>query len=240
MARRECPPLHYAMQLSADTSQAELEKLYRAAARQELLRSTPLNVGMFLRYAALFVLFPGMVCGFRVGLASMLAFAALLVGLMLGGWQEWAVMAVRVWLGVGVCVLGLVSVSTVRAALALYRLRMLPRPADAPAAHAPAPTATPLKLSPADAPRTHEATLRLDAPVPGIYALLLRVQSHGGCRLLTVGRRGSCCVQTAAEGNGLQALLLYRLDKGRHLLRWQLTLAQDEMPHADATQLNRP
>lgn len=205
------------MQLNEHTTQAELARLYTAVTRRELLRSTPLNVGMFLRYAVLFVLFPGMVGGFRVGLGATLACCALLVGLLLGGQNEWAVLAVRVWLSAGVCVLAWVSCGTVRAALALYRLRGCNLPAEG-AYGAAAPAVQKLRWH-----REHEvwaAEMECGAPATGICALMLQVEGAGKGRLLTPERRGVCMVQSAAKDDLLQTLLLYRLEQGSHRLRW--------------------
>ena len=227
------------MKLSADTTQAELEQLYRAASRREMLRSTPLNINMFLRYALLFILFPGMVGGFRVGLGLTLLFCALLGGLLLGDMQDTALLAVRVWLSAGALILLWVSWKTTRAAQALYRLRNERRPAEG--GKAPAPQETPSLLwRRSDDRAAWEAEWLCRAEKPGLYALLLRVQGAGKSRILTSGRRGVCVVQSVAQGDELQTLLLYRLEKGCHRLHFYLTPAREKEPLGEALWLSTP
>lgn len=209
------------MQITEHTPQAELERLYTAVTQREMLRSTPLNLRMFLRYALLFILFPGMVGGFRVGLGLTLVFCALLSGLVIGGMQEWSLLAVKAWLTAGVCILLWVSCGTVRSALALRRTRRTPRPADAaytPAAGAP--TEQKLRWRRAEGGAVWEAELEYSQQQAGICALLLQVQSAKRGRLLTPERRGVCMVQSAAQSGDMQSLLLYKLEPGCHRLRW--------------------
>ena len=55
------------MKIDAHTTQEQLLKLSEQVLRRDLLQSTPLNLRFFLRYLILFLLFPGMVFGFKVG-----------------------------------------------------------------------------------------------------------------------------------------------------------------------------
>lgn len=231
------------MQINAQTPQAVLLRIYSAVTRRELLQGTPLNVRMFLRYAVLFVLFPGMLGGFWLGLGSTLLFSVLLVVLLALGMPAEAALAVRVWLGAGVLALAWVSWGTTRAALALYHMRHAARQADHACDDA----------SPAEAPAeyelrwqrgqgaTWETELMLSAPLPGVYAVLLQVPGVGRCRLLTIGRRGVCRVHSAAAGAGdMQVLLLYKLQAGQHRLRWALAEADKKPPRAQLTLLSCP
>lgn len=230
------------MQLNEHTPQAALERLYAAVTRREMLQSTPLNLRMFLRYAVLFVLFPGMVGGFRIGLGLALVFCVLLAGLMLGGMPEQAALAVRVWLTAGACVLAWVSCGTVRAAIALMRLRRCERPADTPAQGQLLPPELPLRWRRAAGDSYWEATPELSAPGAGIYALLIRIEGIGRGRLLTPDRRGVCVVQSGAQEGGMQVLLLYRLQPGLHRLRWLFVPASGggTAPRGAATVICRP
>jgi hypothetical protein len=56
------------MEINKNTSQADMQRLYAAVVKREFLKGTPLNIKAFLRYAILFLLFPGMIFGFYVGL----------------------------------------------------------------------------------------------------------------------------------------------------------------------------
>lgn len=232
------------MQISEHTSQAELERLYTAVVRRELLQGTPLNLRMFLRYAVLFVLFPGMVGGFRVGVGLTLIFCLVLGGLLLGDMQSWAVSAVRVWLTAGGCVLVWVIWGTVRSALALWRTRRIPRPADTPlpAAVSPMPAAHRLRWHRSQDTGSWEAELELPTPSAGICALMLQIEGAGRGRLLTPERRGVCMVQSTAQGSDLQSLLLYRLLPGTHRLRWLFVPAErmSTPPRGEVTLLTLP
>lgn len=228
-----------AMELSSHTTQPELGALYRLVTRREMLRSTPLNLGMFLRYAVLFVLFPGMVGGFRVGLGLTLVFCVALAGLLFSGHQPWAIEALRVWLTAGVCVLAWVSWGTTRAAIACCRKRNTPRPADSAAA-SPTPKENTLHWHAEPDSRQWAAELVHYAPAAGIYALALHVQGAERCRLLTPEQRGVCMMQSSAQGSNLQTLLLYRMDKGQHKLRFYLTPRTHTTPQGQATWICSP
>lgn len=226
------------MQIDSHTPQAELERLFRGITRRELLQGTPLNIKMFLRYALLFVLFPGMLGGFWVGMGVTLVFCAVLVGLLMAGMQEQATLAVQVWLCLGLCVLVWVCLSTTRSALALYRMRNTPLSAGGTASAATPPAEQTLRWRKSDSGEAWEAELSVSAPEAGIYALLLRVQEMKRSRLLTLGRRGVCCVQSAVEGEALQVLLLYKLEAGEHCLRWALAPRRGAAPAASVIRLN--
>ena len=229
------------MEIGSHTPQSALAQLYTAVARREMLQGTPLNFRLFLRYAVLFVLFPGMIGGFWVGLAAALIFCAVLAVLLMSGMSAEAVLAVRLWLSVGALVFGYVCWSTVRAALALYRTRQMARPADAPlGAQADSPSERPLRWHRDTSGESWYAELEWDAPRPGIYALLVRVQGMGKRRLLTQGRRGLCVVRSSVSGGDLQTLVLCKLEQGRHLLRWSLHPAQGAAPAASVHLLARP
>lgn len=227
------------MQIDAHTSQAELERLFRAITRRELLQGTPLNVKMFLRYALLFVLFPGMLGGFWVGMGVTLLFCVVLVGLLMAGMQDEASLAVQVWLCLGLCVLLRVCWSTTRSALALYRLRQQPLPAE-PLSAEPLQSSAELALRwrKSESGEAWGTEQIIAAEEAGICALLLRVRGMGRCRLLTLGRRGVCRVQSAQAGDELQVLLLYRLEAGAHRLRWALQPRQGAAPAASLIRLN--
>lgn len=244
------------MQINSQTPQPALERLYRAVTRRELLRGTPLNPRWLLRFALLFLLFPGMVCGFWVGLGLTLAFCIALLCLLGMDHTAAATLAAQVWLGGGACVFVGFCALALRSAFAQRRLRESPRPpAEPTAATTGAPPlpltgagAQPLRWRPrgssadSSGSKVWECALSLQAPAPGIYALLLSVQSVGRRRLLTLGQQGVCIVHTATTAGGdMQSLLLYKLEAGQHTLRWELSpRGHGSAPPASATLLCHP
>ena len=203
----------------------------------------PAESQAFFRYALLFILFPGMVLGFWMGLGITLAFCAALVAFLAMGQVEHATQGVKIWLACGGCVFVWVCCGAIRSAVALRRVRESARPAESPAAQ-PAP-----ECSVEQALRWHKsedgsrwvAELSWAAPVQGVYAALISVQEMGRRRLLTLGRQGVCTVHTATTPNGgLQALLLYHLQAGQHTLRWSLAPKSGAAPRASVTLLCRP
>lgn len=229
------------MKIDAHTTQADLERLYRAISQREMLRSTPLNLKMFLRYAVLFLLFPGMAAGFWVGMGLTLLFAVGMVVLLALELTPEAELAMRVWLGAGGLVLVWVSWGTTRAALAQRRRQLASRPAESPAGGTPLALDTyKIKWRPSDDKQTWEAEWHICAPASGTYALLLDVQGMGKRRLITRGRRGVCCVQSRAGLESCQSLLLFRLDAGEHRVGWSLVPAAGPAPQARITLLCMP
>ena len=89
------------VKIDAHTTQEQLLKLSEQVLRRDLLQSTPLNLRFFLRYLILFLLFPGMVFGFKWGLAVTLGFCALLVGILFWGSEAASALAIYSWLGCG-------------------------------------------------------------------------------------------------------------------------------------------
>ena len=233
------------MQIDSQTPQDALERLYGFATRREMLQASPLNFKLFLRYALLFILFPGMVGGFWVGLGATLVFCVALLWLLGSEQAAYAELGVQVWLVCGVCAFVWVCVGSIRSALALRRLRNTPRVAEqesAPAAKAPAcAEEQALRWRKSEEGDSWSAELVWQVPEPGIYAVLLTVRGMGRRRLLTLGRQGVCTVHTAytAEGD-VRALLLYKLEPGRHTLRWALHPRAGAPPHAGATLLSCP
>lgn len=227
------------MQIDAHTSQESLQKLYTAVTRREWLMNSPLNIKLLLRYALLFVLFPGMLFGFWVGMGVTLAFCVALTALLSLGRAGEATLAVQVWLLCGVGIFLWVLVGAMRSAYAVRRKRETPRPADAPLPpHTDLPPAE-CKLRWHKSGDEWVAELPWTAPTGGIYALLLTVHDMGRRRLLTPGRQGVCSVHTSGGGETLQTLLLYKLESGQHTLRWALTPREGRPPSADLIWLNR-
>lgn len=231
------------MEINAQTSQAALEELFRAVTRREMLSKTPLNIKLFLRYAVLFILFPGMVFGFWAGLGVTLLYCVALVCLMAYGMADQAALAVQVWLCVGCCVFVWVALGAIRAALALRKLRRTPiAAAEAQLSANPMPPCGKehkLRWHKDEAAWLGEVAW--SAPADGIYAVLLSVHHMGRRRLVTRGRQGVCAVYTATtpEGN-LQALLLYKLSAGDHALRWVFYPASGAPPATSITLLAAP
>lgn len=230
------------MRIDDQTSQQELRQLYRQVVLREARRNSPLNLRLFLRYAVLFVLFPGMVGGFRVGLILTGMFSLLLVGLLLAGKTAWGTAAVGCWFALGAVALLGVCLKVQRSARRIRDQRLQERRADGIGSRAsPPPRQTSLhwrKMG--EKSGRFQACLHLEAPVSGIYALLLSIDHKGGCRMVTPDRVGMCVVESdGVKGGAFQTLLLYHLAAGSHELRWMADTPDGRPPRGEATQLNR-
>ncbi len=211
-----------------------------AALRRDFLLGTPLNLKAFLRIALLFMLFPGMVLGFRVGMVLTGLCAAFLMGCLFWGQEAWGVWAVRWWfIWGGLTVLG-VSVMVGLNAWKSWQRRKLFLPADEDAA--------------ADAlldPQEHalrwqevggdhyECRLVLDIPVRGIYAYLLTVDDYEGEGIGLRHAEQACF----SHGEGKPSLrynqlFLYRFEAGRHELSFYTRSLRGGEPQAVFSQLN--
>lgn len=230
------------MRIDEQTSQQELRLLYRQVVQREARRDSPLNLRLFPRYAVLFILFPGMVCGFRAGLALTSIFSLLLVGLLLAGMEAWGTAAVGCWFALGVAILVGVCLNVQRSARLIRIQRLQERPTDGSANRSclhPRQKSLHWQRLQERSGRFH-ASLHLEAPVGGIYALLLTVDHKGGCRMVTPDRVGMCVVESeGAKGGSFQTLLLYHLAAGFHRLSWMADTPDGRPPHGEVTQLNR-
>ncbi len=229
------------MKIDKHTPQEDMQKLYAAVVKREFLRGTPLNVKAFLRYAILFLLFPGMVFGFYVGLAVTAIFCGVLLTLVLTDNMHWGMTATLSWLVLGIVPTIFITIDTWRRAARTRAQRMMER-SPLPGSHAPkgaAPAHMPLKWRPKKSNgttiRIASATVQVEAD--GIYAFLLCIRNYSGTRLVTDGPAGMCLVQSSAKkGEELQALMLYRLKAGVHEMNW--TLQGDEAPQTTLSRLN--
>lgn len=230
------------MKIDAQTSQADVMKLSEAVLRRELLKSTPLNLRQFLRYLVLFLLFPGMVFGFRTGMVVTLCFCALLGGVLVCGSPAAATVSIYSWLALGMGVLLFVQVGVVRKTLSENARRRCYREARPGLKHAQtAPTEFALSWQPY--PKKKDflvSSLVFRAPKKGIYAFLLSVADYDGRRIITGGVTGTTIVHAQARpGQALQSLTLYRLEAGTHELTWAVPEAAKGAPRATVSLLNR-
>ncbi|MBQ4614582.1 MAG: hypothetical protein IJB31_06620 [Akkermansia sp.] len=232
------------MKIDRNTSQTELESLYKAVVRREFLRNTPLNIKTFLRYALLFALFPGMRLGFRVGLLITAAFSVLLMILLLCGEEQWATWAVFAWVLIGAVVLFCVCIQVVRVAAETKRARMEMLPPESGLLRCrTCPELMPLPWTrDKSMKQRHTASVAIEVPCDGIYAFILHMdKGQKDCRIVTHGRRGTCVVYAQGGGKSgepFQALVLYRLAAGCHELRWSVDSPKGIRPHATLTQMN--
>ena len=229
------------MRIDSHTPQAELEKLYMLVTRQELLRNTPLNVKIFLRYAVLFIFFPGMIIGFWAGWIITFAFILTLIGFMLADMQEQIRLLQAIWLGCGLSVFAYVTYSTLRAAVLTCRLRRRSRVAEkgrSGAATQPGSYTLRWKLAPDGSHWLAE--FALEPATPGIVALMLELNGAAKRQLLSLGKQGECLVQHSPAPDAQRTLLLYKLADGRHQLRWALTTQESDPPVTTLTLLHIP
>jgi hypothetical protein len=212
------------VKIDATTTQEQLLKLSEQVLRRDLLQSTPLNLRFFLRYLILFLLFPGMVFGFKWGLAVTLGFCAMLVGILFWGSEAASALAIYSWLSCGLLVLLFVTIGVIRKAWKERELRRQYRPATPGLHHAQrAPQNHPLRWHKSNTEGFVAAHLVLNAPQRGIYAVLLTLKGFEGAQLVTQGRQGTTVVHAGGgKGQDFNALVLYRLEAGLHELIWAI------------------
>lgn len=226
------------MTVTKDTPQAQLKQLSDAVIKREFLKSTPLNLGKFLRYVVLYLLFPGMVFGFSAGIALTVAFSLALVGILVWGDGSDASTAIYGWLAAGLVVVALVNIVVIRAGWRECRRRAAFRLAKAGLKHA-------VDMPVEYAPHWHEkdgfhiAEMTLHAPARGIYAVLVTITDYDGRQLITGGKTGTCTVQAEGKpGATFHAMVLYRLEAGMHELSWAMPARGLPAPAMSVTQLN--
>ena len=226
------------MTVTKDTPQSQLQQLSEAVIKREFLKSTPLNLGKFLRYVVLYLLFPGMIFGFSAGIALTVAFSLALVGILVWGDASDASAAIYGWLAAGLVVVVLVNIVVIRAGWRECRRRAAYRPAKAGLKHA-------VDMPAGYAPRWHEkdgfhiSEMTFHAPVRGIYAILVTIADYDGRQLITGGKTGTCTVQAEGKpGETFHAMVLYRLEAGMHELSWAMPARGKPAPDMTVTQLN--
>lgn len=226
------------MTISKETPQAELLQLSDTVIKREFLKGTPLNLGKFLRYVLLYLLFPGMVFGFAAGIVLTVVFCLALAGILLWGDESDASVAIYSWLAAGAVVVVLVNIVVIRAGWRDCRRRAAFRPAAAGLKH---PQTSPAGYT----PRWHEkdgfhiAEMVLRAPARGVYAIFVTIPEYDGRQLITGGKTGTCTVQAEGKPGGtFQALVLYRLEQGLHELSWAVPAKSMPAPRLSLTQLN--
>lgn len=227
------------MKIDAHTTPEQLLKLSEQVLRRDLLQSTPLNLRFFLRYLILFMLFPGMVFGFKWGLGITLGFCAVLVGILVWGSEAASALAIYCWLSCGLLVLLLVTIGVIRKAWKERELRRQYRPATPGLHHAQrAPQNHPLRWHKSNTVGFVAAHLVLNAPKRGVYAVLLTLKNYEGSHLITQGRQGTSLVHAGGgKGADFNALVLYRLEPGLHELIWAIP-AEIKAPETVVSLLN--
>ena len=226
------------MKIDAHTTQEQLLKLSEQVLRRDLLQSTPLNIKFFLRYLILFLLFPGMVFGYKVGMGITLAFCAALMGILFWGSEAASALAIYSWLSCGFLVQLFVTIGVVRKAWRERELRRSYRPATPGLHHAQRhPHKYPLRWRKSNTEGFLAAHLILQAPRRGIYAVLVTLKNYQGAQLVTQGRQGTSLVHAGGgKGRDFNALVLYRLEPGLHELIW--AIPEGQHPEAEVSVLN--
>ncbi len=228
------------MKIDRNTSQEQLMRVTDAALMRDFLRGTPLNLKAFFRIGLLFMLFPGMLLGFRIGILITGIFAAGLMGCLLWGQEEWGVQAVRWWLITGAVLVVCVSVYVSISSWKQRRKRELFLPADAslPAAEAVRdPQELPIVWKEEEG--RYVARLVLDIPARGLYAYLFTVDDYEGDGIGTERAQEACL----SQGEGTPSLrynqfFVYRFEAGLHELAWYTTSLRGGEPKAVISQLN--
>ncbi len=228
------------MKIDRNTSQEQLMKVTDAALLRDFLRGTPLNLKAFFRIGLLFMLFPGMLLGFRIGLLITGLFAAGLTGCLMWGQEDWGVQAVRWWLITGAVLVCGVSVYVSISSWKQRRKRGLFLPADAslPAAEAVRDPQE-LLLAWREEEGRYVCRLVLDIPVRGLYAYLFSVDEYEGDGIGTERAQEACL----SQGEGKPSLrynqfFVYRFEPGLHELCWYTVSLRGGEPRAAISQLN--
>ncbi len=226
------------VKIDSHTTQEQLLKLSEQVLRRDLLQSTPLNLRFFLRYLILFLLFPGMVFGFKAGLGITLCFCAALVGILFWGSEAASALAIYTWLSCGFLVQLFVTIGVIRKAWQERELRRQFRPATPGLRHAQRhPQKYPLRWRKSNTEGFVAAHLILQAPRRGIYAVLVTLKNYQGSQLVTQGRQGTSLVHAGGgKGKDFNALVLYRLEPGLHELIW--AIPEGQSPVAEVSVLN--
>ncbi len=228
------------MKIDRTTTQEQLMKVTDAALLRDFLRGTPLNLKAFFRIGLLFMLFPGMLLGFRVGMLITGLFAAGLMGCLLWGQEAWGVQAVRCWLITGAVVVACVSVYVSMGAWRQRRRREIFLDADDSLSAADAVSAPQeLALHWQEEDGRYMSRLVLDIPVRGLYAYLFTVEDYEGEGIGTMRAQDACL----SQGEGKPSLrynqfFVYRFEAGLHELAWYTTSLKGGAPKAVISQLN--
>ena len=209
------------VKIDRNTTQEELLLLRRKVTRRRFLRSTPLNIPMFLRYTILFLLFPWMIFGFKFGMLATLVYTCALLGMLLSDATQAALCCSAVWFSLGACVIVYITAREIQQARRTRRLARLYRPAEREKSGALVrPEQKELRWKKDGKSRT--ASICLKAPQKGIYALLLTLNDYTGGRIIAEGKVGVCIVPSEGEVKGIRhALILYSLEAGCHTLTWR-------------------
>lgn len=227
------------MKIDSHTTQKELEKVVDAGLRRDILRSTPLNLKQFIPFSVLFLLFPGMILGWRWGGIITAVFAAFLTGCLMWDADALALNAVRMWFFWGCATIAIVSFQVVRGALVLAWRRRLPQ---MPKAGLPkgveSPRDVPLRWrkETVAGEECYVSRFVLEAPVAGFYAFLRTVDDYDG--VLRYSPNTAFEHMEGKTGLRVNDLVIYRLAPGRHELIWTTAKAEGEPPKATLTQLN--
>lgn len=226
------------VKIDAHTTQEQLLKLSEQVLRRDLLQSTPLNIKFFLRYLILFLLFPGMVFGYKVGMGITLAFCAVLVGILFWGSEAASALAIYSWLSCGFLVLLFVTIGVIRKSWQEREVRRQYRPATPGLRHAlREPRHHSLRWHKSNTEGFLASHLVLQVQKRGVYALLVTLKNYEGSQLVTQGRQGTSLVHAAGgKGADFNALVLYRLEPGLHELIWAIPEAK--APETRVTLLN--
>lgn len=229
----------YGVKIDSHTTQKELEKVVEVGLRRDILRSTPLNLKQFIPFSILFLLFPGMVLGWRWGGVITAVFAAFLTGCLMWNADALALNAVRVWFFWGCATIAIVSFQVLRGALVLAwrrRLPQMPKSGLPKGVVAPSEVLLRWRKEKVAGEECYVSRFVLEAPVAGFYAFLRTVDDYDG--VLRYSPNTAFEHMEGKTGLRVNDLVIYRLSPGRHELIWTTAKAVGEPPRATITQLN--
>lgn len=203
------------MKIDAHTSQEQLLKLSEQVLRRDLLQSTPLNIKFFLRYLILFLLFPGMVFGYKVGISGTAVLAGVAAYLWLWSTPQaldsflwfWIIWAAVDWVLLGFRLLAGVW--------QYLQFKSFLHPEDAGVADLQPGGHVTHELEPGD-----NFQLPLVVQTPRRHVCVLKVLVEDGNSRIGVGFDGCACMEEHEVVPGLvnTHAAAYRLEPGCHRL----------------------
>ncbi len=233
------------MNIDSNTTQEQLIHLTEAAMKRRLTRALPFNKEG-IRGMLLFILFPAMVLGFRVGLLFTAAVAGVMAAFLLFGREGVATVMVQYYLILG----GVVSVAIavmvfLKEKKRIKELRSYAKPDSALGLRVgyATPVHHSMKLK-AQNDASYLASFDLSLDNKGVYAFLIELSNYGWATKVVTSKGQEACLFSWGEGQKpSQAICLFRLAAGVHRLQMRISQqkksADKKMPVVKITQINQ-
>ncbi len=213
------------MKITADTPQTELIRLTDRAIHKQLLGALPVSV-QGLRTMLLFVMFPGLVFGFRRGLFLTALVAAAMAAVVFYGKADWSIILTKSYFIWGALTALGVSISVVFAAFRRSKTVKKYLPATGPVpglAVLDLPQMAPMQIQ-----RQGDdfiAQISLNIKQTGICVLLVDMESYGWAKpMRTTDGKEACFFDWSGGKKPTQAICAYRFEAGVQTLWMPLSM----------------